>query len=56
MCQISHTRQVYPHAFMLLIIRCVIYGFPLGVLGSVIHYPAHHLEVPLDEQSQKDIS
>ncbi|KAF4117084.1 uncharacterized protein LOC131529589 [Onychostoma macrolepis] len=29
---------------------------PGGVLGSIIHYPAHHLEVPLDEQSQKDIS
>lgn len=29
---------------------------PGGILGSVIHYPAHHLEVPLDEQSQKDIS
>ncbi|KAK2901148.1 hypothetical protein Q8A67_009263 [Cirrhinus molitorella] len=27
-----------------------------GVLGSIIHYPAHHLEVPLDGQSQKNIS
>lgn len=26
---------------------------PGGVLGSIIHYPAHHLEVPLDEPSQK---
>ncbi|XP_059358129.1 uncharacterized protein LOC132096654 isoform X2 [Carassius carassius] len=26
------------------------------VLGSIIHYPAHHFEVPLNEQSQKDIS
>ncbi|XP_050951967.1 uncharacterized protein LOC127154467 [Labeo rohita] len=29
---------------------------PGGVLGSIIHYPAHHLEVPLDRQSQKNIS
>lgn len=30
---------------------------PGGVLGSIIHYPAHHLEAPLNnKQSQKDIS
>ncbi|XP_051556831.1 uncharacterized protein LOC127442674 [Myxocyprinus asiaticus] len=28
---------------------------PGGVLGSIIHYPAHYLEVPLEGQSQKNI-
>ncbi|XP_043114000.1 uncharacterized protein LOC122358258 isoform X2 [Puntigrus tetrazona] len=29
---------------------------PGGVLGSIIHYPAHHLEEPLNKQSQDEIS
>ncbi|XP_073705772.1 uncharacterized protein [Garra rufa] len=29
---------------------------PGGVLGSIIHYPAHHFEEPSDGQSQKNIS
>ncbi|XP_067309220.1 uncharacterized protein [Pseudorasbora parva] len=29
---------------------------PGGVLGSIIHYPAHHFDVPLDGQSHKNIS
>ncbi|XP_067219890.1 uncharacterized protein [Chanodichthys erythropterus] len=29
---------------------------PGGVLGSIIHYPAHHFDVPLDGQSHEDIS
>ncbi|KTG33590.1 hypothetical protein cypCar_00032048 [Cyprinus carpio] len=58
-------RVIFPVLATILFIGLVLISFlifkrhghqPGGVLGSIIHYPAHHLEVPLDRQSQKNIA